>query len=31
MDDLLGLTFDWFATRTHFRDKSEPYKKSPGK
>ena len=31
MDELLDLTFDWFATRTHFRVRSSIYIKSPGK
>jgi putative transposase len=31
MDELLNLTFDWFATRTHFRVRSEIYTQSPGK
>jgi putative transposase len=31
IDDLLDLTFDWFATRTHFRVQSEVYTKCPGK
>ena len=31
MDELLDLTFDWFATRTHFRVRSEVYTKCPGK
>jgi transposase len=30
MADLLDLTFDWFATRTHFRVRSEVYTKCPG-
>jgi transposase len=29
MDELLGLTFDWFATRTHFRVQTAAYIKSP--
>jgi transposase len=28
MDELLDLTFDWFATRTHFRVESEIYRGS---
>jgi putative transposase len=31
MQELLDLTFDWFATRTHFRVQSSVYKKCPGK
>jgi putative transposase len=31
MGELLDLTFDWFATRTHFRVQSGVYEKSPGK
>jgi transposase len=31
MDDLLDLTFDWFATRTHFRVQSEAYTGKSGK
>ena len=31
MDELLDLTFDWFATRTHFRVQSTVYTKCPGK
>ena len=31
MDELLDLTFDWFATRTHFRVQSTVYMKCPGK
>jgi putative transposase len=30
MDELLDLTFDWFATRTHFRVKSTVYCEMPG-
>jgi transposase len=29
MDDLLDLTFDWFATRTHFRVQSGIYDETP--
>jgi transposase len=29
MDELLDLTFDWFATRTHFRVEANVYAKSP--
>ena len=29
MDELLDLTFDWFATRTHFRIETTVYGKSP--
>jgi transposase len=31
MDELLDLTFDWFATRTHFRVETAVYSKTPGK
>jgi len=31
MDDLLDLTFDWFAARTHFRVKACAYSETPGK
>ena len=31
MDELLDLTFDWFATRTHFRVRSSVYAETPGK
>ena len=31
MDDLLDLTFDWFATRTHFRVETKVYNETPGK
>jgi hypothetical protein len=31
MHELLDLTFDWFATHTHFRVKSEVYCGKPGK
>jgi transposase len=31
MDELLDLTFDWFATRTHFRVRSSIYSETPGK
>jgi transposase len=31
MDELLDLTFDWFATRTHFRVETAIYSKTPGK
>ena len=31
MDELLDLTFDWFATRTHFRVETAAYVKTPGK
>jgi transposase len=31
MDELLDLTFEWFATRTHFRVESEVFPKTPGK
>jgi putative transposase len=30
IDELLDLTFDWFATRTHFRVQSSVYTKGPG-
>ncbi len=30
MAELLDLTFDWFATRTHFRVRSEVYELPPG-
>jgi putative transposase len=30
MDELLGLTFDWFETRTHFRVRSSVYAETPG-
>jgi hypothetical protein len=29
MDDLLDLTFGWFATRTHFRVETSVYGKIP--
>jgi hypothetical protein len=29
MDELLDLTFDWFATRTHFRIETAVYGQSP--
>src|SRR5262249_39734408 len=29
MDELLDLTFDWFATRTHFRVRSSVYSEPP--
>jgi putative transposase len=29
MDELLDLTFDWFATRTHFRIETSVYGKTP--
>jgi hypothetical protein len=29
MDELLDLTFDWFATRTHFRIGTAVYGKTP--
>jgi hypothetical protein len=29
MDELLDLTFDWFATRTHFRLQTEVYSEKP--
>jgi len=31
MDELLDLTFDWFAHRTHFRVETGLYNDSPGK
>ncbi|HEY1190626.1 MAG TPA: IS630 family transposase [Gemmata sp.] len=31
MDELLDLTFDWFASRTHFRVRSGIYDETPGK
>ena len=31
MDELLDLTFDWFATRTHFRVETSVYQETPGK
>jgi putative transposase len=31
MDELLDLTFDWFATRTHFRAETAAYGKTAGK
>jgi putative transposase len=31
MQELLNLTFDWFATRTHFRVRSGIYDETPGK
>jgi transposase len=31
MEELLDLTFDWFATRAHFRVKTEVYNETPGK
>jgi transposase len=31
MDELLDLTFDWFATRSHFRVESELFPKKPRK
>ena len=31
MNELLDLTFDWFATRTHFRVQSSVYCDTPGK
>jgi transposase len=31
MDELLDLTFDWFASRTHFRVRSSVYEETPGK
>jgi putative transposase len=31
MDELMDLTFDWFATRTHFRVRSSVYSETPGK
>jgi putative transposase len=31
IDELLDLTFDWFATRTHFRVKSSIYSETLGK
>jgi transposase len=31
MQELLDLTFDWFATRTHFRVETDVYNKTPGK
>lgn len=30
MDELLDLTFDWFAARTHFRVGSSVYGDPPG-
>jgi transposase len=31
MDELLDMTFDWFASRTHFRVRSGIYDETPGK
>jgi transposase len=31
MDELLDLTFEWFATRTHFRVETKVYNETPGK
>ena len=31
VDELLDLTFDWFAARTHFRVRSGVYSETPGK
>ncbi|HJZ53779.1 MAG TPA: IS630 family transposase [Gemmataceae bacterium] len=31
MDELLDLTFDWFATRTHFRAETDAYREKPEK
>jgi putative transposase len=31
MDELLDLTFDWFATRTHFRVETTVYSETPGR
>jgi hypothetical protein len=31
MDELLDLTFDWFAARTHFRVQSGVDSETPGK
>jgi hypothetical protein len=31
LDELLDLTFDWFASRTHFRVRSGIYDETPGK
>ncbi len=31
MAELLDLTFDWFASRTHFRVRSAVYSETPGK
>jgi transposase len=31
MDELLDLTFDWFATRTHFRVETSVYQETPRK
>jgi hypothetical protein len=31
MQELLDLTFDWFATSTHFRVRSSVYAKTPAK
>jgi hypothetical protein len=31
MQELLDLTFDWFATRTHFRVETGVYHETPGK
>jgi putative transposase len=31
MQELLDLTFDWFATRTHFRVETDVYNETPGK
>ena len=31
MDELLDLTFEWFATRTHFRVDSVVFPITPGK
>jgi transposase len=30
IDELLDLTFDWFATRTHFRVETEVYRQKYG-
>jgi transposase len=30
MDELLDLSFDWFATRTHFRVETEVYREKYG-
>jgi len=29
MGELLDLTFEWFATRTHFRVRSDVYRELP--
>jgi hypothetical protein len=29
MDELLDLTFEWFAARTHFRVETKAYGKPP--